>query len=134
MSLRLTPAGLAPPLARYSHGVVVEAGQRIVFTSGQLAVGPDGAVPKGCAAQAKMCFAAIAKILSEAGMSLADVVRINAFVTDRSHMADYMKVRDAQFPGPPPASTLMIVSGFTKPEFVVEIEAIAAAAPAGFKP
>jgi enamine deaminase RidA (YjgF/YER057c/UK114 family) len=42
-------------------------------------------------------------------------------------MADYMRVRDRQFPGTPPASTLVIVSGFTRSEFVVEIEAIAAA-------
>ena len=41
-----------------------------------------------------------------------------------------MGVRNRLFPGEPPASTLMIVSGFARPEFVVEIEAIAAAGPA----
>jgi len=123
---RLNPRSLAPPLARYSHGAVVETGQRIVFTSGQLAIGPDGTAPEGCAAQAELCFQAIGKILAEADMSMADIVRINAFVTDRAHMADYMRVRDSQFPGEPPASTLVIVSGFTRPEFLVEIEAIAA--------
>jgi enamine deaminase RidA (YjgF/YER057c/UK114 family) len=60
-------------------------------------------------------------------MTLADVVRLNAYVTGREHMPGYMRVRDRQFPGTPPASTLMIVSGFTRSEFVVEIEAIAAA-------
>ena len=60
-------------------------------------------------------------------MTMADVVRLNAYVTGREHMADYMRVRDRQFPGTPPASTLVIVSGFTRSEFVVEIEAIAAA-------
>ena len=122
----LNPKGLAPPLARYSHGAVVEAGQRLVFTSGQLAIGADGAVPDGCSAQAELCFQAIGKILAAASMSMADIVRINAFVTERAHMADYMRVRDRQFPSAPPASTLVIVSGFTRPEFLVEIEAIAA--------
>ena len=126
MTRRLNPKSLSPPLARYSHGAVVEAGQRMVFTSGQLAIGTDGTVPQGCAAQASLCFEAIGKILTEADMSMADIVRINAFVTDRAHMADYMTVRDQQFPGEPPASTLVIVSGFTRPEFLVEIEAIAA--------
>ena len=101
MTTRLNPATLAPPFARYSHGAVVEAGQRLVFTSGQLGVAPDGAVPDGCAAQAELCFRNIAAILADAGMSLSDIVRINAYVTDRAHMADYMKVRDAQFPGEP---------------------------------
>jgi len=117
---------MAPPLARYSHGVEIAAGQRLVVTSGQLGIGSDGTVPLSCAAQAEQCFRNIEAILREAGMTMANVVRLNAYVTDRSHMADYMRVRDSQFPGEPPASTLMMVSGFARPEFVVEIEAIAA--------
>ena len=65
-------------------------------------------------------------ILAEAGMGLSNIVRINAFVTDREHLAPYMEVRNALFSHPAPASTLMIVSGFARPEFKVEIEAIAA--------
>jgi enamine deaminase RidA (YjgF/YER057c/UK114 family) len=61
-------------------------------------------------------------------MGLEDVVRINAYVTKREHMAGYMAVRDRTFGEPPPASTLMIVSGFTRPEFLVEIEVVAAKA------
>jgi enamine deaminase RidA (YjgF/YER057c/UK114 family) len=122
---RLNPKTLAPPLARYSHGAIVEVGQRLVFTSGQLAIGTDGAVPKSCAAQAELASRPSARSWP---MPICRwrTLRINAFVTDRSHMADYMKVRDRQFPGEPPASTLVIVSGFTRPEFVVEIEAVAA--------
>jgi 2-iminobutanoate/2-iminopropanoate deaminase len=60
-------------------------------------------------------------------MTLANVVRINAYVTDRAHMAGYMAVRDRLFPENPPASTLVIVSGFTRPEFKVEVEVVAAA-------
>ena len=55
-----------------------------------------------------------------------DVVRINAYVTDRAHLGAYMAVRDRLFADPAPASTLMIVSGFARPEFKVEIEVIAA--------
>jgi enamine deaminase RidA (YjgF/YER057c/UK114 family) len=61
-------------------------------------------------------------------MDMADIVRINAFVTDRAHMAGYMASRDRHVASPPPASTLMIVSGFTKPEFKVEVEVVAARA------
>jgi len=61
-------------------------------------------------------------------MTRRDVLRINAYVTDRAHMQGYMNARDAWLNDldPPPASTLMIVAGFTRPEFKVEIEAIAA--------
>ena len=125
----LNPAEIRTPFGHYSHGVEVAAGSRLVFCSGQLGVGPDDVVPEGVEAQTQLCFENIAAILREAGLALSDVVRINAYVTAREHMQGYMKVRDAHVGAPPPASTLMIVSGFTRAEFVVEVEAIAAAPP-----
>ena len=124
----LNPAAIAPPFARYSHGMEVPAGRRFVFCSGQLGIAADGNVPEDVRAQADLCFANIAAILAESGMALSDIVRINAYVTDRAHMKGYMESRDAHVGTPPPASTLMIVSGFTRPEFKVEIEVVAAAA------
>ena len=58
------------------------------------------------------------------------MVRINAFVTDRAHMPAYMDARDRWLAQVDrlPASTLVIVSGFTRPEFTVEIEVVAAVA------
>lgn len=125
---RLTPAAMPAPFAKYSHAVVVPAGTRLLFCSGQLGVGIDGIVPQSAEAQADLCFAAIGHMLAEAGMGFSDIVRINAFVTDRAHMAGYMASRDRHVESPPPASTLMIVTGFTRPEFKVEVEIVAAKA------
>ena len=125
----LTPEGIAPPFARYSHGVELPAGTRLVRTSGQLGLGRDGSVPKDVETQAAICFANIAAILAEARMSAVKVCHISAFVTDRAHMVGYMKARD-QFLADVtvlPTSTLMIVAGFTRPEFLVEVEVWAAA-------
>ena len=124
----LNPATIAPPFARYAHGVEVPAGARLVVTSGQLPLRADGTVPDGPEAQADLCLAMCAAILAEAGMGPADVVRINAYVTDRAHMAGYMAARDRWLAGVArlPASTLVIVSGFTRPEFLVEVEVTAA--------
>ncbi|HWU17618.1 MAG TPA: RidA family protein [Devosia sp.] len=126
MATPLSPTQIHPPFAPYSHGIVVPAGQRLVFCSGQLGIGADKVVPLDCAEQARICFDNIAAILGEAGMTLANIIRINAYVTGREHLPGYMGVRNALFAEPYPASTLMIVSGFARPEFVVEIEAIAA--------
>ncbi|WP_273793425.1 RidA family protein [Brucella anthropi] len=122
----LLPQDMAAPFAAYSHGVKVKTGAEMIFCSGQLGIAPDGNVPQDAGAQAELCFENIRRILRDGGMNLADVVRINAYVTDRAHMRPYMDVRDRLFPEPAPASTLMIVSGFTREEFKVEIEVAAA--------
>jgi enamine deaminase RidA (YjgF/YER057c/UK114 family) len=121
-----TPPAMPAPFAKYSHSVIVPAGTRMLFCSGQLGLGADGVIPESAEAQADLCFQAIGHMLADAGMGFADIVRINAFVTDRAHMAGYMASRDRHMPAPPPASTLVIVSGFTKLEFKVEIEVVAA--------
>ena len=130
MSLKpLAPAAIRKPFARYSHGVEIPAGARIVVVSGQLGVHSDDTIPESAEEQAELCLANIAAILAEADMTLADIARLNAYVTDRAHMAGYMAARDRLVATPPPASTLMIVSGFVRPEFKVEIDVIAAKAP-----
>ena len=128
MTKHLTPSSIRKPFARYSHGVEVPAGHRIVLTSGQLGIAPDDTIPPDVEGQARLCFESIGAILKDADMGFEDIVRINAYVTGREHMQGYMKVRDEFTADPPPASTLMIVSGFTREEFVVEVEVIAAKA------
>ncbi|MCY4259107.1 MAG: RidA family protein [Rhodobacteraceae bacterium] len=123
----ILPPALHPPLANYAHASLVEGINRILHVSGQIAIQPDGSVPVGTAAQARLIFQSIDAILDEADMSRNDVAKISAFVTDRDGFAYYMSVRDdwiRDLPVPP-ASTLMMVSGFTRPEFCVEVEVIA---------
>ena len=91
--------------------------------------GRDGVIPDDVESQARLCFRAIIAILDEASMSLADLVRVNAYVASAQYLGGYMKVRDEFVGKPPPASTLMIVQGFARPEFKIEIEAIAAREP-----
>ena len=124
----LAPAGIAPPFARYAHGIAAAPGARVIVTSGQLGMAADGTIPAEAGAQAAICFANIDAILAEAGADRGHVIRLNAFVTDRAHMRAYMDARDAWLArvAQPPASTLVIVAGFTRPEFLVEVEATAA--------
>jgi 2-iminobutanoate/2-iminopropanoate deaminase len=122
----LSPTTIHPPFSSYSNGVEVPAGQRLVFCSGQLGISRDGQIPAASGEQAELAFDNIAAILAEAGLGLEHVVRINAFVTGREHLRPYMDARNRRFGHPLPASTLMIVAGFARPEFFVEIEVVAA--------
>jgi enamine deaminase RidA (YjgF/YER057c/UK114 family) len=126
MTRPLNPATIRSPFARYSHGIEVPARARLIFCSGQLGVALDDSVPPTVEAQADLCFRNIGAILREAGADFAAIVRINAYVTAREYMKGYMAVRDRYVGDRPPASTLMIVAGFTRPEFLVEVEAVAA--------
>ncbi|WP_428927799.1 RidA family protein [Marinibacterium sp. SX1] len=127
----LQPATISPPFARYSHGIELPPGQRIVRSSGQLGLAGDGQVPEDPFDQAMICFGNIRAILAEAAMGPADIFHLSAYVTDRAHMAGYMAARDRFLADTPddrlPSSTLLIVSGFTRPEFKVEVEIWAAA-------
>ena len=125
----LTPGTISPPFGRYAHGVEVPPGARWVRTSGQLGQAADGAVPADIHDQAVICFDNIAAILATARMSAADIVHLSAYVTDRAHFPAFMRARDAFLAGVDrlPGSTLLIVGGFTRPEFLVEVEALAAA-------
>lgn len=126
----LNPHSIAPPFGRYAHGVLVPDGKKLICTSGQLGLAKDGTVPDSVGDQAEICFANIDLVLAEGGASRFDIIRLNAFVTDRDHMAGYMEARDRWLANMDrlPASTLMIVSGFTRPEFLVEVEVLAAVA------
>jgi 2-iminobutanoate/2-iminopropanoate deaminase len=129
MNSPIIPSSIRAPLARYSHGVLVPPGARLLVTSGQLGVAPDDTVPDDVEAQCVLCFENIKAILIEAAMTFADVVRFNGFVTDRAYFPIYGAVRSRYVAGDTFASTLVIVSGFTRPEFKVEVEVTAARAP-----
>jgi 2-iminobutanoate/2-iminopropanoate deaminase len=128
MNRAVTPSSIRAPFAAYSHGIVVSPGARLLFASGQLGVRPDDTVPDDIEGQAVLCFENISAILTAAGMTFADVVRFNAFVTDRGHFQIYGAVRSRYVHGEDFASTLLVVSGFTRPEFKIEVEATAAQA------
>lgn len=128
MNKALLPTTIRPPFGKYSHGMEVPAGSRLLYTAGQLGADSDGTVPATVEAQAELCFQAIGAILQAGGMDYSDIVRVTAFVTKREDMAAYMSVRDRYVSDPLPVSTLYIVTGFSRPEFLVEVEAIAAKA------
>ena len=72
----LLPDDMPPPFASYSHGVVVKAGSDMVFCSGQLGIGKDAEVPQDAGAQAELCFKNVESILKAAGMTYADIGKV----------------------------------------------------------
>lgn len=122
----ITSEKIHKPFGEYSLAVLNKKSGLLV-TSGQLGINRVGKIPKTIGEQAKLCFNNINEILDEAKFNKTHILRVNAFLTNRENITEYMKVRDDFFLDIKikPASTLLIVSGFNKPEFLVEIEVIA---------
>jgi 2-iminobutanoate/2-iminopropanoate deaminase len=76
-------------------------------------------------AQTQQCLENLKAVLEAAGASLQDVVKVTVFVSDMSHLNAIHEVRAAFFREPYPASTLVQINGFTDPEYLIEIEAMA---------
>ena len=122
----ITSEKIHKPFGEYSLAVLNKKSGLLV-TSGQLGIDRVGKIPKTIGEQAKLCFNNINEILDEAKFNKTHILRVNAFLTNRENITEYMKVRDDFFLDIKikPASTLLIVSGFNKPEFLVEIEVTA---------
>ncbi|GAA3167924.1 RidA family protein [Streptomyces virens] len=119
------PAGVAPA-AQYSH--VVTGTGRLVAVSGQLALDEDGRlVGEGDAgAQARQVFENLRRCLAAAGATFDDVVKLTCFVTDMAHMPAVRAARAAHIPDDRlPAMSAVRVAGLVRPEFLMEIEALA---------
>jgi enamine deaminase RidA (YjgF/YER057c/UK114 family) len=97
---------------------------RHVFVAGTCAVMPDGAAPPTDAyGQAKRCLEIIASALREAGAEPEHVVRTRTFLLEVKDWDEVGRAHGEMFGDVRPASTMIVVSGFLDPRWLVEIEA-----------
>ncbi|HEY8491866.1 MAG TPA: RidA family protein [Dehalococcoidia bacterium] len=124
----VNPPAVVAPKDRYSQAVrVTLAGADLLFITGQQAWDRDGRLvgPGDMTAQSAHVFGLVRAIVEAAGGTLADVVKVTCFVTDLRRWPEAAAVRNRCFPDPPPASTVVQVSGMTDPGALIEVEAIA---------
>ncbi|MCI0545695.1 MAG: RidA family protein [Candidatus Rokubacteria bacterium] len=110
----------------YSQAVKVSGAQTILFIAGQVAYDDKGGVAHrgDFAAQARAVYKAIKAQVEAGGGTLANVVKLNTYLTDIRHRADLIPVRE-EFFKQSPASTLVAVTALAHPDWLIEIEAIA---------
>lgn len=116
-----------PKSVGYSQLAIVSDGN-IVFISGQVALDKTGAIvgKDDFRAQTHQVFENLKAALEAAGGSFADVIKLNSYFVDMSHVAEFREVRDRYIDSKnPPASTAVQVSRLFRPEFLIEVEAVA---------
>lgn len=109
---------------KYSFGVRVGD---LVWISGQVAL-KDGQIVgiDDARAQAEQVFINLKTLLEAAGSSLDDLIETTTYMTDRAYSSDINHVRSRFLTGAVlPTSTLLVVAGLARPEFLVEISAAA---------
>jgi 2-iminobutanoate/2-iminopropanoate deaminase len=123
---RYAARGVFDPPA-YSQGIKVTGAQTILFISGQVAYDDEGqpAHPGDFAAQAREVFSAVKAQVEAGGGTLADVVKLNTYLTDIRHRNDLPSIREEFFGAQSPASTLVGVTALAQPGWLIEVEAIA---------
>lgn len=122
----INPEGMMSPYSVNSHGVVVPAGYRVLYTSGQVGQTKDGAIPAGITAQTELVWQNLSTVLRSAGMALEDLVHVNTYLTRREDLEIFLEVRKPYMLRGRPTATLVIVSGLAHPDWLVEIEGYAA--------
>jgi 2-iminobutanoate/2-iminopropanoate deaminase len=110
--------------------VHIAAGYRIgdmVIVSGQAAIDEQGKIvtPGDFDAQAEQTFTNLKRVLEAAGSSLAQVVKVNIYLTDMANFAKIVDLRARYFTRPWPADTIVGVTALAYPELEIEIEATA---------
>jgi len=116
-----------PKSVGYSQ-VAVATGGKIVFIAGQVGMDKSGNVvgKDDFRAQVQQVFENLKAAVEAAGGDLNDVIKLNSYFLDFSHLQEFREVRDKYINlKNPPASTAVQVTKLFRQEFLVEIEAVA---------
>lgn len=110
----------------YAQAMEVTDARRLLFVSGQVPADGNDHVPEGFADQARLAWRNVFARLAAAGMAPADLVKVTIFLSDRRYRAENAAVRHEVLGGLTPALTI-IIAGIYSEEWLLEIEAVAAA-------
>ena len=125
--MRAIEAPDAPSAAGgYAQAAEVIGARRLLFISGQIPVTSKGRVPEGFEEQARLVWGNVQAQLRAAGMTLANVVKVTTFLSDRSYADQNREVREAVLGTCRPALTVIIADIFDE-AWLLEIEVVAAA-------
>ena len=115
------------PSGHFSQAIEVEAKGKLVFISGMTSRRADGTIAGigDIEAQTRQVCENLKSAVEAAGGTMDDICRVDVYVRNMEHFDKIHKVRREYFKSPAPASTMVEVSKFTSPDYLIEINAIA---------
>lgn len=119
-----SPSGIHVPKGQYNHVATVAGGGELVFFAGQVGIAPHGGVEVGFEAQVRRTFENLHALLDAKGLSPANLVRLNYYLTRQDQAPDLRRIRQDYLPDPAPASTALIVQ-LLEADWLFEMDAVA---------
>ncbi len=129
MTIRFdNPAAIAAPDGQFSQCAIVTSGATMLYISGQVPrnIAGDTVGVGDMTAQAEQVFSSLETILQAHGASFANAVKATIFVTDMQRASEVTAVRKQFYGNAAPASTFVEVSALGDPDWLLEVELIAA--------
>ena len=127
MLIARNPKSIAKPVGAYSHSVEIPAGARWLSIAGQTGIRPDGTLAEGFEAQHEETWKNVLAILEDANMGPENLVHLNVYATDPTGIRFLKPHREKFLPkGYLTTSTWVVVSALANPNWLVEMEALAA--------
>ncbi|MDP9927811.1 RidA family protein [Variovorax paradoxus] len=127
MKQQISSPALAQPNGHFSQATVADAKGRLLFISGMTARAADGTITGvgNIELQTRQVCENLKAACEAAGGSLKDICRVDVYVRNIEHFDIIHKVRREYFESPVPASTMVEVAKMVKPDYLIEISAIA---------
>jgi len=124
---RQVNVGIAARIGTYSDAVEIAPGKRVLYASGTPGLDSStGAIPESFADQADLAWRNIEAILSEADMSVEDIVKLTQYLIRRDDLAVYRDIRSRHLGTCRPASMLAFLPELVWPNMLIELEVVAA--------
>ncbi|MGJ7574817.1 RidA family protein [Variovorax sp. RB2P76] len=127
MKQQISSPALAQPNGHFSQATVADAKGRLLFISGMTARAADGTITGvgNIELQTRQVCENLKAACEAAGGNLKDICRVDVYVRNIEHFDIIHKVRREYFASPVPASTMVEVAKMVKPDYLIEISAIA---------
>ena len=127
MKKQVTSEKIRQPSGHFSQAIVIEAKGKLVFISGMTSRRADGTIAGvgDIEAQTRQVCENLKAAVEAAGGTMDDICRVDVYVRNMEHFEKIHNVRREYFKAPAPASTMVEVTKFTSPDYLIEINAIA---------
>ncbi|WP_433973615.1 RidA family protein [Tunturiibacter lichenicola] len=126
MTHKIHDIGVASQIGAYSDAIEAAPNLRWLMTSGTPGLATSGELPTDIVGQSELAWKHILRILEQAGMTVADLVKVTTYLTRAEDIPAYAKSRKSFLGEIRPAFMLLVVPQLVRPEFLVEVEVIAA--------